>query len=123
MGAGSSIADTITNIFKAVTPNMPSLPPVDLAFMSRVFNLLETNLTDSPLFTAMLDELKDVYKVHQVAIEGDFGKFSTYNFDITKPRFNMMSHAGWKAAIDTIEGAVRSGHFPPDIVRDQDNPY
>jgi hypothetical protein len=127
MGPGSSIASLMAQILSVLGPNlnvaMPTLPPTELAFLERVFSVLETNLNDSPLFTAMLDDLKDFYKVHQVAIKGDFGPFSTYNFDITAPRFRMMCSAGWVATIEKLDDAAFMQHFPRFTVRERSDPY
>ena len=124
MGPGSSLEATIKQIlFPSFVPDLPPLPTAEVAFITRVLNIVETNLTDSPLFAAMLDELKDVYRVCQVAIKGEFGPFATFNFDITKPRFKMMCSQGWTAGLETLDDAVLRGFFPRLMVGDRANPY
>lgn len=130
VGPGSSVMGPVTQILsmfgEGFRETISLLPLNELMFLSRILNLMETNLTDSPLFSAMLDELKDIYKVHQVAIDPEgnkFGAYATFNFDITEARFRMMCDAGWNAAIKTLKAAIEIGHFPGMSLQDEQNPY
>jgi predicted acylesterase/phospholipase RssA len=102
---------------------IPSLPPlsVENRFVTRLFNITATNLTDSPLLKAMLKEYKKSLKnLYEVGIDGNF---STFDFDITKTKYKRMCSKGWKAAIPIIQEGVADGNLSVPTPMVTANPY
>ena len=82
---------------------------VEVTCLSRAVNTGVSNMQDSPLLEAMLQQLKNVAKYYDIT--GNLEGHSAIDFDITPGKFKSMCSKGWTGAIPKIQQGVTDGNL------------
>lgn len=122
-GAGLGPAVDVEQLLAQRMPAGGLIPTntVEVACLKRALNIAVTSLQESPLFGAMLRELKDVAKVYEIS--GELDDHSPVDFDITPDKFSRLCSKGWQGAIRQIKEGVDDGNLTLAAPLNNVNPY
>ena len=120
---GLRAASEVEELLRDLIPAGGAIPIdlVEITAMNRALSTAVSNMQDSPLLEAILNDLRG-FGLHYYEVEGQDRQSAT-DFNVTAGDFERMCRNGWQACVDTVQQASDANdmQLPGPIV--SANPY